>query len=333
MTYDHVENASIPDNRNRRWKKYALDEEIGAGAVLLADVSLEDIPHFREVWRRISLPSSAVTPPGVQHDQIEISTRRGSVVVHRYAPQDARQPLSAVLLLHGGAFVGGSVASVHSQACDLVLALGVAIIAVEYRLAPEYPYPAGLDDCFEALCWMRDNAEAIGIDASRIAVHGTSAGGGLAVALALKSRDVGGPPIHFLFLTSPELDDRLHTESMTRYIDTPGLTRRDAEISWALYLGHQTPGSTDVSPYAAPARAKDFLDFPPTYLALMEFDPLRDEGLELARRLLSDGVPLELHLFPGTFHGSSALTHAEVSRREASEEIDVLRRRLFDGHV
>ena len=111
------------------------------------------------------------------------------------------------------------------------------------------------------------------------------------------------------------------------------MTRRDDEISWSLYLGPKTPGSTGVSPYAAPARADDYRGFPPTYLALMEFDPLRDEGIEFARRLLSDGVSLELHMFPGTFHGSSAVTHAEVSRREASEEIAVLRRRLFDGHV
>lgn len=325
--------AEPSSKRNLAWDKYALDEEIGAGAVLLADASLDDVPHFREVWRRISIAGSRPTPLGVEHEQITIPTDSGGVVVHRYSPRVAPPTTPAVLLIHGGAFVGGSVESVHDQACDLTTTLGVVTVAIEYRLAPEHPYPAGLDDCFEALRWMHDNATSLGIDSERIAVHGTSAGGGLAVALALRCRDLDGPAIRLLFLTAPEIDDRLTTESMKRFADTPGFTSEDAKISWAMYLGDTQPGSPDVSPYAAPARATTYRGLPATYLALMEFDPLRDEGYELGRRLLQDGVPLELHLFPGTFHGSSALHYAEVSRREAAEEIAVLARRLLRGRA
>ncbi len=326
---DHRETE--PAERHRQWRQYALDEEIGAGAVLLADASLDDVPRFREVWRRISQAGSTETPPDVRHDVLDVPSDDGPVVVHRYAPVAPQSDAAAVLLIHSGAFVGGSVESVHGQACDMVRALGVLVVAVEYRLAPEHPFPAGLDDCYRVLCWMSEQADALGIDPLRVAVHGTSAGGGLAMALALRSLDEGGPSIRFLFLVSPEVDDRLDSESMRRFTDTPGFTRRDAEISWRLYLGGVAPGSPEVSAYAAPARAETYRGLPPTYLALMEFDPLRDEGMELGRRLLHDEVPLELHIFPGTFHGSSALQYAEVSRREADEEIAVMRRRLLDG--
>ena len=331
---DSRSDASAPDasDRHRLWRKYPLDEEIGAGAILLADATLDDVPRFREVWRRISLAGSRPAPANVDHQIVELDAGGSAVTVHTYTPVGAvRTARPAVLLLHGGAFVGGSVESVHGQACDLATALDVVVAAVEYRLAPENPYPAGLDDCAVALEWLAERAADLGVDPSRIAVHGTSAGGGLAVALALRTRDEGGPSIRLLFLVSPEVDDRLETESMRKYVDTPGFTSRDARISWNHYLGDIEPGSPDVSPYAAPARAATFAGLPPTYLALMEFDPLRDEGLELARRMLADDVRLEVHLFPGTFHGSSALHYAEVSQREAAEEIAVLRRRLVGG--
>lgn len=328
---DAHEHAETND-RHHAWRKYPLDEEIGAGAILLADASLTDVPRFREVWRRISLAGARAVPINVRHEVREITAEQGTVEVHTYSPtahSDRARP--AVLLLHGGAFVGGSVESVHGQCCDLASELGVVVVAVEYRLAPEHPYPAGLDDCVVALQWVADSATELGVDARRIAVHGTSAGGGLALALALRIRDQGGPRIRFLFLNSPEIDDRLATDSMRRFDDTPGFTSGDAAISWQHYLGEIEPGSDAVPMYAAPARSESYAGLPPTYLALMEFDPLRDEGLELARRLLRDDVRLEMHLFPGTFHGSSALHYAEVSRRESAEELAVLRRRLLGG--
>jgi acetyl esterase/lipase len=228
--------------------------------------------------------------------------------------------------MHGGGFVLGSISSEQDNAATLASTLGIVVVSVEYRLAPEHPFPAGLHDCFAALNWLCQHADELGVDPSRVGVYGQSAGGGLAAALALFSRDHGGPALCFQFLGMPVLDDRLETPSMQLFIDTPEWDRPSAELSWTYYLG--SAGSGEVSPYAAPARAHNLGDLPPAYVSTMEFDPLRDEGILYALALLGAGVPVELHSYPGTFHGSSKVTTADVSRRMADEEMHVLRRAL-----
>jgi acetyl esterase/lipase len=213
----------------------------------------------------------------------------------------------------------------HAFGAQVAKDLGVVVVAVEYRLAPEHPFPAGLEDCYAALSWLHDQAHQLGVDRSRIAVGGQSAGGGLAAATALLARDRGGPPLCFQFLGIPELDHRLETASMRAFVDTPMWSRPKAEISWRYYLG---PDAGDVSPYASPAIATDLRDLPPAYVTTMEFDPLRDEGISYALRLMEAGVSVELHSYPGTFHGSAALSTAAVSRRGAAELLGALRRGL-----
>jgi acetyl esterase/lipase len=201
-------------------------------------------------------------------------------------------------------------------------------VSVEYRLAPEHPFPAGVEDCYAALRWLADNAGALGADPGRLAVAGTSAGGGLAAAVALMARDRGGPALRLQVLSIPELDDRLQTPSMTTFIDTPLWNRPNAVLSWSFYLGREAdaaPGD-DVSPYAAPARATDLRGLPPAYVATAELDPLRDEGIAYASALMHAGVPVELHQFPGTFHGSALVSTASVSCRQQAELLDALRR-------
>jgi acetyl esterase/lipase len=161
------------------------------------------------------------------------------------------------------------------------------------------------------------------VDEARIAVAGQSAGGGLAAATALLARDRGGPALCFQLLEIPELDDRLDTPSMRAFIDTPLWNRPNAEWSWRHYLGASHAG--EPSHYAAPARAKDLAGLPPAYVSTMEFDPLRDEGILYALRMLQSGVAVELHSYPGTFHGSGLLPTAQVSARGAREAIDALR--------
>jgi acetyl esterase len=153
------------------------------------------------------------------------------------------------------------------------------VVSVEYRLAPEDPFPAGLEDCYAALVWLHESAAELGVDGDRIAVVGRSAGGGLAAALALVTRDRHGPALCFQCLAIPELDDRLDTPSMQAFVDTPLWNRPLAEASWRHYLGDDR---SDVSPYAAPARATDLSGLPPAYVSTMEFDPLRDEGIAYA---------------------------------------------------
>ena len=178
-----------------------------------------------------------------------------------------------------------------------------------------------------ALQWVAKNAGELGIDPERIGVGGESAGGGLTAGTVLMARDRGGPELCFQLLGIPELDDRLDTESMRDYVDTPLWNRPNAIYSWTAYLGTE-PGGDDVSPYAAPARATDLSGLPPAFVTTCQYDPLRDEGIEYARRLAHAGVPTELRHYPATFHGSSLVEAAAISRRMFDDEVEALRRGL-----
>jgi acetyl esterase len=207
---------------------------------------------------------------------------------------------AAIFNVHGGGFIIGNLDIDHANNLRYTREIGVVVVSVDYRLAPEAPYPAGLEDCYAALVWTAKNAAELGVDPARIAIHGGSAGGGLCAALALLARDRGGPAIAFQYLGVPELDDRLGTPSMRAFVDTPMWNKPRAEISWDCYLGPGVRGGADVPVYAAPARATDLAGLPPAYVSVMEFDPLRDEGIAYAQALLAAGVTTELHLFPGT---------------------------------
>ena len=247
--------------------------------------------------------------------------------------------------IHGGGFILGSIEMMDPWCQKIAAEVDAVVVSVEYRLAPEHPYPAGMHDCYAALCWMSDHAEELGIDARRIAIAGQSAGGGLAAGTALFARDQGGPALCYQLLEIPEIDDRLDTPSMRAFDDTPFWNRPNAVWSWKHYLGESTaPGEstaeTDpIEPrdepdrpappiYAAPARAEDVSGLPPTYLSTMELDPLRDEGLRYAMRLLEAGVSVELHNYAGAFHGGAFFPEAEPSRRNALEVTEILKDRL-----
>lgn len=251
------------------------------------------------------------------------------VPIRIYTPKGRNGLIPGLLSIHGGAFILGDIDTDHILSATLATQLDIAIISVDYRLAPESHFPAPLEDCYAALVWMQSNASEFGIDIDRIGVFGVSAGGNLAAGLALLARDRGGPNLCFQFLGLPALDDRLGTTSMRTFVDTPMVNRSDMEMAWKYYLGEGIKhGSKDISPYATPARATDLSGLPSTYIAVMEFDPLRDEGIIYALRLLEAGVQVELHAFPGTFHGSSLVTTAKVSQRQEAEMIDVLHRGL-----
>lgn len=255
------------------------------------------------------------------------------ITVRIYTPKDRRDPVPALLFMHGGGFVVGDLDTEHMSAVDIARKLGVLLVSVDYRLAPESPFPAALNDCYAALSWLHNNAEDLCVDRDRIGIYGQSAGGGLAAALALMARDKDGPSICFQCLGMPELDDRVNTVSMQSFTDTPMWHRANAELSWQYYLGDQyQPGADDVPVYAAPARVADASGLPPAYITAMEFDPLRDEDVKYALKLMECGVPVELHTFPGTFHGSSMLSHAQVSKRQQQEMMAVLSRGLSVQH-
>ncbi len=268
--------------------------------------------------------------PGIDALEIEDRLVPGwagdpDVGVRIYRPKERSTAVPGILLIHGGGFIVGSVEAEHVGAALMSMDTGAVVVSVEYRLAPEHPFPAGLHDCFAALTYVADAALELGIDRERIALVGTSAGGGLSAATALMARDRGGPALCFQMLHIPELDDRLETHSMQTFIDSPIWNRPLAVQSWQAYLGAD---AHEVSPYAAPARAEDLTGLPPAYISTAENDPLRDEGILYALRLLQAGVSVELHQFPGTFHGSALVTTAEISKRAQRESATVLRRAL-----
>jgi acetyl esterase/lipase len=310
---------------------YAFDPELAEFAAL----SVRPAPTDPVAAREFSNQMLASLGGDVDVSTLDVTDRRipgpeggPDVPVRVYVPrQRAQSPTPAILYIHGGGFFVGSIDTEHAGAAALARELGVVVASVDYRLAPEHPFPAPLDDCYAALVWLHGAAEELGIDAARVAINGGSAGGGLAAGLALLARDRGGPAICFQYLGIPELDDRLATPSMRRFVDTPMWSRPAAEKSWEWYLG-DAHGTDSVSQYAAPARATDLSGLPPAYVSVMEFDPLRDEGLDYACRLLQAGVSTELHCFPGTFHGSAIVQTAAVHRREVAERFTVWKRAL-----
>ncbi len=318
--------------------KYAIDPEFVDGLALIPDSDFSDPQAQRVIMEEMMgalLAGADTSGVDVENRSIPGSANTAladapDVPVRIYRPQ-SREPVTAGLVyIHGGGFAVGSLDSEHSGALAFCRDLGIVIVSVGYRLAPEHPYPAGLEDCYTALCWLHEQAAELGVDANRIGINGGSAGGGLSAGLALLARDRGGPGICFQCLGIPELDDRLQTPSMQAFTDTPLWNRPSAINSWKFYLGDSyTPGGDDVPYYAAPARADDLSGLPPAYVSTMEFDPLRDEGIEYAHRLLQAGVNVELHSYPGTFHGASMINPAAaVCRREREELRAALRRGL-----
>jgi len=298
----------------RAWP--TLDPELVGLVELLPDLSdtLDDVPGARELLAGL-IPS--VPPQG--EDGLEISDvqlRESRMRVYR--PREAAGDLPAVLHIHGGGFVLGSVDIDHPQAVAMALRLGAVVGSVDYRLAPEHPHPAAVEDCYEALVHL---AGLDGVDRDRIAVHGQSAGGALAAATALLARDRHGPRLCFQVLEIPVLDDRLTTPSMTTHVATPLWSRPQAEASWRHYLGDR-----EADQYAAPARATDLTGLPAAYVLTCELDPLRDEGIDYAARLLAAGVSVELHSFPGAFHGTALAQGSAIAGRMEDERLGALDR-------
>lgn len=309
---------------------YAFDPEVAAGIPALPELDVADLAEARRMNTEMMAAAGVPDTAGVTVSERWVPGESGApdVRLRIYRPDRISAP-AAIYNVHGGGFVLGDLESDHARLLQLARELGVLIASVDYRLAPENPFPAPLEDCYAGLRWLAGHAGELGVDPGRIAIHGISAGGGLCAALALLARDRGGPAICFQYLGVPEVDDRLVTASMRQFVDTPLWHRFNAVVSWDAYLGPGVAGTADVSPYAAPARATDLSGLPPAYVSAMHFDPLRDESIGYALALLAAGVTVELHLFPGTFHGSVLVGQAAVSQRELAEQAAVLRHALL----
>lgn len=311
--------------------QYAFDKEFLPFIPELPTVQDFSTPEKIQTLREMRA-TMLETPP--DREDVTKSDRRipghagdPDVDVRVYTPGASSDGLRPCLIeVHGGGFILGNVEMMDPW-CQMIAAeVDCVVVSVEYRLAPEHPFPAGVHDCYAALEWVAGNAQELGVDPERIAIGGQSAGGGIAAGTALFSRDQGGPALCFQLLEIPEIDDRLETASMLAFQDTPFWNRPNAVWSWHHYLGPDHEGEPSI--YAAPARAQDLSNLPPTYVSTMEFDPLRDEGLDYGMRLLQAGISVELHNYAGTFHGSAFLPTAEPSRRNTSEIVTILTRRL-----
>jgi acetyl esterase/lipase len=246
------------------------------------------------------------------------------VRVHR--PPDLDGPSACLFAMHGGGYVIGSYDMDSLMLDDLCPRLGIVGVTVDYRLAPETPYPGPLEDCYRGLRWTFDHADELGIDPARIGVTGTSAGGGLAAALALLARDRGEVEIAFQLLDCPMIDDRQITRS-SRRDGLPVWSRRSNEFGWRSYLG-DLHGTDDVPYTAAPARATDLSGLPPAFVSVGSVDGFLDEDVDYALRLNHAGVPCELHVYPGAPHGYQMAFDARITRQSRRDVEAWLRQQI-----
>ncbi len=293
---------------------------------------LHDIPAARQRRNELAAAQMAKAPiiGGVTSKDRHAPGPQGApdVFVRIYQPTDRPASLPALVWIHGGGYVLGRVEQDDPLARHLSKVAACVVASVEYRLAPEHPHPAPVEDCYAALKWFAAHADEFGVDRSRIALGGASAGGGLAAGLALLTRDRAEVELAYQLLIYPMIDDRNVAPASETAPDTFVWSRENNLMGWRAYLGHE-PGGADVSPYAAAARATDLSGLPPAYIPVGDLDLFLDENIDYARRLLAAGVPTELHVYPGGYHGFNGFAPgADIVQRFNTERDQALKRAL-----
>jgi acetyl esterase/lipase len=288
--------------------------------------SIPDIVARRETLSQLLAGLEVPPNPNVTSQDRVIPGPDGEpdISVRIYRPAAARGTLPGIYYIHGGGMILGNVAGEDAAATSICDRVGAVVVSVEYRLAPEDPHPAQIEDCYAGLAWIARSAAELGIDPARLAIYGASAGGGLAIGTALLARDRGFPALCFQMPIYPMIDDRNETAS-SREISDIGIWDRAGNIeAWQWYLGDGQPDQ-----YAAPARADSLEGLPPTFIDVGTVDLFRDEDIQFAMRLMQAGVPTELHVHPGAYHASENFAaEAGLSRRIWDLRIAALRRAL-----
>jgi acetyl esterase len=311
----------------------SVDPEVATVMEQMPRTNLDDYVNVRAARRAMWLEAKVAGQLPPDDERLEISERtipgpagEPRLPVRIYRRRGAHGAAPGVAYYHGGAFVLGDLETEHLRCQRLAADAGCVVLSVDYRLAPEHPYPAGVEDCYAALIWLAANASQVGVDTARLAVGGASAGGALAAGVSIMARDRRGPKIALQILTYPVTDDRMQTPSMKAFVDTLGFNATAAKAMWRLYLGRV---STEAPSNAAPARASNLAGLPAAYVMTAEFDPLRDEGLEYAARLSAAGVSVELHQYTRVPHGFDLLVPgAAISRRALDDQVAAVRRAL-----
>ncbi|MGF7237579.1 MAG: alpha/beta hydrolase [Frankia sp.] len=300
------------------------------GAYTLPDFPPEIIPALRGDDLGI-LDEDLARAGAFTVQDVSVPGRDGAAEVSLLVcrPAMATRPCAALYYMHGGGMViGTNRLGVVPDALEVAQELGLAVVSVGYRLAPEHPHPAPVEDCYAGLAWTIEHAGELGVDPARIVAVGRSAGGGLAAAVTLLARDRGGPTLAGQMLQSPMLDDRNDTVS-ARQMAGRGLWDQNANATgWSALLGADR-GGPDVSAYAAPARATDLAGLPPTFIDVGSAETFRDEDVAFATRIWQAGGVAELHVWPGGFHGFDLMApQAAVSRHAKAARLRWLRRLL-----
>jgi acetyl esterase/lipase len=286
-------------------------------------ITLEVLPAVRELSAAGTVTDEELTRGGaVAFDRRVIP---GDITVLILRPAGVSGPLPGVVYFHGGGTISGDESADADQLLDWVEQIGLVVVSVRYRLAPEHPYPSGVEDCHAALLWTAGRTAELGLD-GRLVVAGFSAGGGLAAATAMMNRDNGGPALAGQLLVCPMLDDTNVAEPGEAPLEWATWGRTSNLTAWTALLG-DARGSADVPPYAAPARATDLAGLPPAYIDVGSADIFREEDIDYARRIWAAGGAVDLHVWAGGFHGfDNRVPGAAVSLAARRARVDWLRK-------
>jgi acetyl esterase/lipase len=287
--------------------------------------TLEVLPAIRELAAQGTVTDEELSRGGAVAFERRVIPGGITVLILRPAGQDG--PLPGMVYLHGGGMMIGDESSDADQLLDWVEQVGMVIVSVRYRRAPEHPYPRPVEDCHAALLWAVAESAELRMD-GRLFVAGVSAGGGLAAATALLNRDRGGPALAGQILICPMLDDRNVAEPQEAPLPWATWGRASNRTGWTALLG-DARGGPEVPSYAAPARATDLAGLPPAYLDVGSADIFREEDIDYARRIWAAGGTAELHVWAGGFHGFEVrVPGAAVSVAARQARVDWLRRAL-----
>lgn len=294
---------------------------------------MEKVSALRKVLGSVIPSENKATIPskGMFWKEIEFLNHDGvhNIRMRVYRPSTETDKLACVYHIHGGGMMFGGINEEDEIMQQLSNNLNAIVVNVEYRLAPENPYPAGLNDCYDGIRWVFRNADQLNIDRSRIGIMGESAGGGLAAAVTLLARDRGELEILFQSLIAPMIDDKSDTLSAREFSGIwPSWNLELAQLGWKAVLG-EFSDSRSVPEYAAPFRAENLEGLPPTYVEVTELENFRDEDIEYGLRMMRSGVPVELHVYPGAFHcWYENLPNAELTIRAISNRMAWMRKQL-----
>ncbi|WP_410592828.1 alpha/beta hydrolase [Amycolatopsis sp. lyj-23] len=307
----------------------SLDPEIAAALAPMAGAprpAAGDVAAQRAFWEPVigAAGTAQPIPSDVKTTDYAATAVDGEPIAMRWYAKEGATPGPAVVFFHGGGYIFGHIDLFDGPVARYVSAGGVPMLSVEYRRAPEHPFPTPLEDAYTALLWLHDHAGELGVDPARIGVMGDSAGGGLAAAVSILARDRGGPAIARQILVMPMLDDR--TPAPDEHI-APYLlwSYDDSRTAWPALLG-DAAGGPDVPATAAPARLEDAAGLPAAYIEVGQLDLFRDEDIAYATKLGRAGVPVEFHLHPGVPHEFDSIAFdADVSRRAVADRVRVLK--------